>query len=115
MREMLSPTSAIIGMGLIEDVALITDGRFSGGSRGAVIGHVSPEAAEGGLIAVVQDGDLVEIDFENRRLNLLIEEKELERGYAKLKKFKVKEAVGVLQRYSFLVQSASSGAILRKD
>lgn len=114
MREMLSPTSAIVGMGLAEDVALITDGRFSGGSHGAVIGHVSPEAAEGGPIGIVKDGDLIEIDFEKRTLNLLISDEEFER---RMKEFTplVKEVDSdYLRRYAFFVQSASKGATFRK-
>ena len=77
MREMLTPTSVIAGMGLDRDVALITDGRFSGGTRGAAIGHVSPEAAEGGVIALVKDGDVIEIDIPNRRLTLKVSDEEL--------------------------------------
>ncbi|MDK2864927.1 MAG: dihydroxy-acid dehydratase [Thermotogota bacterium] len=113
MREMLSPTSAIAGMGLIEDVALITDGRFSGGSRGAVIGHVSPEAAEGGPIAIVKDGDLIEIDVDRRQLNLLIDEEEMKKRYEELKERFPAVEEEVLKRYSLLVRSASTGAILR--
>ena len=80
MREMLSPTAAIAGMGLIESVALITDGRFSGGTRGPCIGHVSPEAAVGGPIALVRDGDMVEIDIPARMLNLKISKEEMEKA-----------------------------------
>jgi len=114
MREMLSPTSAIAGMGLIEDVALITDGRFSGGSRGAVIGHVSPEAAEGGPIAIVENGDRIEIDVEKREINLLVDEEEVKRRYSALKKHKPEVREDVLKRYSYLVRSASTGAMLKR-
>lgn len=110
MREMLSPTSAIAGMGLIEDVALVTDGRFSGGSRGAVIGHVSPEAAEGGPIALVRDGDLIEIDFERRQINLLVSEEEMKKRLQELKPFVPKETSEYLRRYVYFVRSASKGA-----
>jgi len=114
MREMLSPTSAIAGMGLIEDVALITDGRFSGGSRGAVIGHVSPEAAEGGPIAIVENGDRIEIDVEKREVNLLVDEEEVKRRYNALKEYKPEMREDVLKRYSYLVRSASTGAMLKR-
>ncbi|GAB6066634.1 dihydroxy-acid dehydratase [Aquifex pyrophilus] len=112
MREMLSPTSAIMGMGLGDKVALITDGRFSGGTRGACVGHVSPEAAAGGPIGVVQDGDEILINIPNRRLELLIPEEELKR---RLENFKPKQKEiksSWLRRYAKLVTSASRGAIL---
>ena len=111
MREMLSPTSAIIGMGLGDSVALITDGRFSGGTQGACIGHVSPEAAEGGPIALVEEGDIIEIDIPQRRLDLKISEKELERRRKKWKPLQ-KKLKGVLKKYYNLVQSGAKGAIL---
>jgi len=114
MREMLSPTSAIVGMGLAEEVALITDGRFSGGSHGAVIGHVSPEAAEGGPIAIVRNGDPIEIDVDKRKLNLLVDEKEIERRLKKLEKHQLHVTEKVLRRYSYMVQSASKGATFRE-
>ncbi|MCP4219120.1 MAG: dihydroxy-acid dehydratase [bacterium] len=114
MREMLSPTSAIVGMGLISEVALITDGRFSGGSTGAVFGHISPEAAEGGPIALVADGDLIEIDIENRRINLLVDEKELETRRAALKPYTPGAKEGILKRYSHFVQSAGTGAVFKE-
>ncbi|MDI3472448.1 MAG: dihydroxy-acid dehydratase [Thermotogaceae bacterium] len=114
MREMLSPTSAIAGMGLIEDVALITDGRFSGGSRGAVIGHVSPEAAEKGPIAIVKDGDMIEIDIEKRQINLLVDKKEIEKRFEELNEYTPKADEEVLKRYSYFVQSASKGAVFKK-
>ncbi|MEK6653599.1 MAG: dihydroxy-acid dehydratase [Thermodesulfobacteriota bacterium] len=109
MREMLSPTSAIVGIGRDRDVALLTDGRFSGGSRGAAIGHISPEAAEGGPIAAVQEGDLIEIDIPGKRLNLLISDEELKERLARWKPVK-KELKGYLKRYAGLVRSAHTGA-----
>ena len=109
MREMLSPTSAIAGIGRDRDVALLTDGRFSGGSRGAAIGHISPEAAEGGPIAVVQEGDLIEIDIPAKKLNLLISEDEMKKRLALWKPVK-RELKGYLKRYAQLVRSAHTGA-----
>jgi dihydroxy-acid dehydratase len=109
MREMLSPTSAIVGIGRDRDVALLTDGRFSGGSKGAAIGHISPEAAEGGPIAVVQEGDLIEIDIPGKKLNLLISDEELKERLARWKPVK-KELKGYLKRYAQLVRSAHTGA-----
>ena len=114
MREMLSPTAAISGMGLIEEVALITDGRFSGGSKGAVIGHISPEAAAGGLIAIIENGDLIEIDFNNKKLNLLVEKSQIDRRYKNLQPFSPKEKNKFLLRYSKLVEPASKGAIFKE-
>jgi len=112
MREMLTPTSTIMGMGLGESVALITDGRFSGGSRGAAIGHVSPEAASGGMIGLVQDGDLIEIDIPGRRLNLLVDEAELARRKAVFKPKRKKINSPFLKRYAARVSSAAQGAVL---
>jgi len=109
MREMLAPTSAIVGIGRDRDVALLTDGRFSGGSRGAAIGHISPEAAEGGPIAAVQDGDQIEIDIPGKKLNLLVSDEELKRRLSQWKPPK-KELKGYLKRYARLVQSAHTGA-----
>jgi len=109
MREMLAPTSAIVGIGRDRDVALLTDGRFSGGSRGAAIGHISPEAAEGGPIAVVQNGDQIEIDIPGKKLNLLISKEELKKRLSQWKPPK-KKLKGYLKRYARLVQSASTGA-----
>jgi dihydroxy-acid dehydratase len=111
MREMLAPTSAIVGVGRDRDVALLTDGRFSGGSRGAAIGHISPEAAEGGPIAVVKNGDQIEIDIPGRKLNLLISKEELKRRLSKWKPPK-KKLRGYLKRYARLVTSANTGATL---
>ncbi|MFA4904935.1 MAG: dihydroxy-acid dehydratase [Candidatus Margulisiibacteriota bacterium] len=113
MREMLYPTSAIAGMGLSESVALITDGRFSGGTRGPCIGHVSPEAAEGGPIAAVKDGDVIEIDIPNRRLELRISNAELRNRLKSWKAPKPKFTKGWLSRYQRMVTSASTGAILK--
>jgi len=114
MREMLAPTSAVVGMGLSEDVALITDGRFSGGTRGPCIGHVSPEAMEGGPIGLVKDGDLIEINIPKRELNLLIDEKELEKRKREWKPIPLKIKEGWLARYAQLVTSASTGAVFKK-
>ena len=109
MREMLAPTSAIVGVGRDRDVALLTDGRFSGGSRGAAIGHISPEAAEGGPIAAVRNGDMIEIDIPGKKLNLLIPKEELEKRLSQWKPPK-KELKGYLKRYARLVTSAHTGA-----
>lgn len=112
MREMLSPTSEIAGMGLDKDVALITDGRFSGATRGASIGHVSPEAAVGGPIGLVEEGDMIEIDIVNHRIELLVSDKELEE---RRKNFKPKLPVvkGYLKKYASMVTSANTGAVLK--
>jgi dihydroxy-acid dehydratase len=109
MREMLAPTSAIVGVGRDHDVALLTDGRFSGGSRGAAIGHISPEAAQGGPIAIVRDGDQIEIDIPGRKLNLLISKEEMKKRLSKWKPPK-KKLKGYLKRYAKLVTSANTGA-----
>lgn len=110
MREMLSPTSMIAGMGLDKDVALITDGRFSGATRGASIGHVSPEAAAGGTIAIVQDGDIIEIDIPNRKLNVKLSDEEITERKTKLAPYKI-TATGYLKKYAMHVSSAAEGAI----
>ncbi|MFZ4438546.1 MAG: dihydroxy-acid dehydratase [Syntrophales bacterium] len=109
MREMLSPTSAIVGIGRDRDVALLTDGRFSGGSRGAAIGHISPEAAEGGPIAAVREGDRIEIDIPGKKLTLLISDEEMKARLAQWKPVK-KALRGYLKRYAALVRSAHTGA-----
>lgn len=109
MREMLAPTSAIVGVGRDRDVALLTDGRFSGGSRGAAIGHISPEAAEGGPIAAVKDGDQIEIDIPARKLNLLISGEEMKKRLSKWRQPR-KELKGFLKRYARMVTSGSTGA-----
>lgn len=113
MREMLTPTSAVAGMGLDESVALITDGRFSGATRGASIGHVSPEAAEGGPIGLIEEGDIISIDIPNRRLDVLISDSELEERKKKWQKPEPKIKKGYLAKYQRLVSSASSGAIIK--
>ncbi len=112
MREMLSPTSAICGMGLDKDVALITDGRFSGATRGAAIGHVCPEAVDGGPIAFVKDGDMIEIDIENCVLNLLVSDDELAKRKEGWKPNEPKVKTGYLNRYRKLVSSAKYGAVM---
>jgi len=112
MQEMLSPTSAIIGQGLGDKVALITDGRFSGGTRGACVGHISPEAAEGGLIAVVKNKDKIHIDVDNGLIELLVKDSVIKSRMQSLRKFKPKVESGWLKRYSMHVTNASNGAIL---
>lgn len=114
MREMLSPTSAIAGMGLDKDVALITDGRFSGATRGAAIGHVSPEAVNGGTIAYVQDGDIISIDIPNHSITLEVSDEELAKR-KKITKILTKENLtGYLKRYAKMVSSADKGAIINR-
>jgi dihydroxy-acid dehydratase len=114
MREMLSPTSAIMGKGMGNDVALITDGRFSGGSHGFVVGHVTPEAAEGGPIAIVQDGDKISIDAEANTVNLELSEAEIEKRLAQWQKPAPRYKRGVLAKYAAHVTSASEGAVTDK-
>lgn len=113
MPEMLSPTSAIMGRGLGGSVALITDGRFSGGSRGACIGHVSPEAAEKGPIAALETGDMITIDIPNHSISTELDDQEIEKRLAMLRPFEPKIKEGYLARYSWLVTSASTGAIMK--
>jgi len=115
MPEMLAPTSAIMGLGLGDKVALITDGRFSGGTRGACIGHISPEAAEGGPIAAIQNGDTIDIDIPNRTISVDLSDHELSTRIESLPKFKSKIKNGYLARYTKLVTSANTGAVLRTD
>jgi len=110
MREMLSPTSAIAGMGLADSVALVTDGRFSGGTRGPCIGHISPEAIEGGPIGLVEEGDIIEIDIPGRKLDLAISDEEFEKRSKDFKPL-VKQVKGYLARYRLTVSSANKGAI----
>ena len=112
MREMLAPTSLIVGKGLGKTVALVTDGRFSGGTRGICIGHVCPEAANGGNIALINDGDKIKIDVNNRTIDILVEEKELEERRKDLKSFVPKCKSGYLSKYARTVQDASHGAIV---
>lgn len=113
MPEMLAPTSSIVGRGLGRDVALITDGRFSGATRGIAVGHISPEAAAGGPLALVEDGDKITIDLTNRTLNLLVSEEELAKRRENLPKFEFKVKKGWLARYTALVTSANTGGIMR--
>ena len=113
MPEMLSPTSAIMGMGLGDKVALITDGRFSGGTRGACIGHISPEAANGGPIAVLQNGDIININIPERSLNVDLSDKEIQNRLRELPPFTPKITHGYLGRYARMVTSANEGAVLK--
>ena len=112
MREMLNPTSAIMGMGLGSSVALITDGRFSGASRGACIGHISPEAAVGGPIALVEEGDIISIDIEANALNLKVSDEEMEERRKNWKPREPKVTTGYLARYASMVTSGNRGAVL---
>ena len=112
MREMLNPTSAIVGRGLGSTVALITDGRFSGATRGAAIGHVSPEAAVGGNIALIEEGDIIDIDINANSINIRISEEELAKRRAAWKPRQPKITTGYLARYAALVTSGNRGAIL---
>jgi len=113
MQEMLTATAAVAGMGLMEDVALITDGRFSGGSRGCAIGHISPEAMEGGPIAILKEGDKVIIDIEKHRLDVDLSDKEIKARLSKWKEPEPKIKTGYLARYAKMVTSASTGAVLK--
>ena len=115
MQEMLSPTSAIMGMGLGESVALITDGRFSGGTRGACIGHISPEAAARGPIAALEPGDIIVIDVDARTLDVELSDDEIAARLAALPPCEVTTESRWLKRYSRMVTSASTGAVLRDD
>ena len=111
MREMLKPTSAIMGLGLGDKIGFITDGRFSGGTHGFVVGHVSPEAAEGGLIALIEDGDTILIDAESDQLVLKVDDDEIKRRQSIWKNPNRKPKKGVLAKYAESVKSASLGAI----
>jgi len=115
MREMLAPTSAVMGKGLGSDVALITDGRFSGGSHGFVVGHITPEAQEGGLLAIVQDGDPITIDAEQKTVNLDLDQTEIDTRMAQWTPPKARYQKGVLAKYAKLVNSASLGAVTDAD
>jgi dihydroxy-acid dehydratase len=115
MREMLSPTAAIMGKGLGDKVALITDGRFSGGSHGFVVGHVTPEAAVGGPLALVKDGDAIRIDARNRAISLQVDEDELTRRRAAWTPPAPEATPGLLRKYARLVSSASLGAVTTRD
>jgi dihydroxy-acid dehydratase len=114
MREMLSPTSAIAGMGLDKDVALITDGRFSGATRGASIGHVSPEAVSGGTIAYVKDGDIISINIPEYKIELKVSDDELQKRKQEMPIKKKENLKGYLKRYSQMVSSADKGAIINR-
>jgi len=113
MREMLAPTSAIVGMRLADSVALITDGRFSGGTKGPCIGHISPEASAGGPIAILRDGDIISIDIPNRKIEAKLTQSEIEKRFKSWKPIPPKIKTGYLSRYSRLVSSADKGAILK--
>ena len=115
MPEMLKPTSAIIGAGLGKSVALITDGRFSGGTHGFVVGHVTPEAFDGGLIGMVQDNDIIEIDAVNNTLTLKVSDEEIAQRKANWYQPKLKVTSGVLYKYAKLVKDASQGCVTDED
>ena len=115
MQEMLTPTSLIMGMGLGDKVALITDGRFSGATRGACIGHISPEAAEGGVIGLLQDGDIIELDVIERTLHVQLSDEILDERRKAFIPVKKKVASKWLKRYGLLVSNASNGAVLKTE
>jgi dihydroxy-acid dehydratase len=115
MQEMLAPTSLIMGMGLGDKVALITDGRFSGATRGLSVGHVSPEAAEGGMIGLLKDGDIIEIDADNFSINVLLDEEEIERRKKEFKPKKKAVPGRWLKQYRSLVTNAAHGAVLKAE
>jgi dihydroxy-acid dehydratase len=112
MREMLAPTAAIVGKGLADSVALITDGRFSGGTKGPCIGHISPEASSKGPIAILRDGDIITIDIPNRKIEAKLTKAEIENRLKTVKLVPPKIKTGYLSRYSRMVSSADKGAIL---
>lgn len=114
MPEMLKPTSAIMGAGLGKDVALITDGRFSGGTHGFVVGHITPEAQDGGVIALVKNGDIITIDTKNNSVDLNVSANELAKRKAEWKQPKLKATKGVLFKYAKCVSSASTGCVTDK-
>ena len=113
MQEMLAPTSALMGAGLGESVALITDGRFSGASRGAAVCHVAPEAAAGGPIAALRNGDIIEVDIVNRTVDVRLPEAEIQDRLSRLPPWKPSVSSPWLRRYAHLVTSANTGAVLR--
>ena len=113
MREMLAPTAAIVVLGLSDSVALITDGRFSGGTKGPCIGHVSPEASAGGPIAIIKDGDTIIIDIPNRKIEVKLSQAEIEKRFRNWKPVEPKIKTGYLSRYSSMVTSADKGAVLK--
>ena len=112
MREMLAPTSAIVGLGLADSVALITDGRFSGGTKGPCIGHISPEAASRGTIAILKDNDIINIDIPNRKLEVKLTKQEIDKRFKTWIPVPPKIKTGYLSRYIKLVSSADKGAVL---
>ncbi len=114
MREMLSPTSAVMGKGLGKEVALITDGRFSGGSHGFVVGHITPEAADGGAIALVENGDVITIDAVTRQISVNVSDEDMAQRKAKWVAPAAKYTRGVLAKYAKTVSSASEGAVTDK-
>lgn len=114
MREMLAPTSAIAGIGMDKEVSLLTDGRFSGGTRGAAIGHISPEAQEGGPIAIVRDGDPIRIDIPGRKLELLLSEEEIQKRLKQWSPPPPKISKGYMARYARMVTSSGTGAVFRE-
>ena len=111
MPEMLKPTSAIMGAGLGKNVALITDGRFSGGTHGFVVGHITPEAFDGGLLSLVEDGDLIEIDVHKHELNLVVDENTLAKRKASHKRPALRAKNGVLYKYAKQVKTAADGCV----
>jgi len=113
MREMLAPTAFLSGRGMDKEVALITDGRFSGGSRGAAIGHISPEAASRGPIAALREGDIIKIDIPNHRLEVELSDREMAKRLAHLDEFEPKVKTGYLRYYAEKVGSASTGAVFK--
>jgi len=113
MQEMLSPTSYIVGAGLADSVALITDGRFSGGSKGCSVGHISPEAAVGGPIGLLRDGDIIEIDIPNNTINVKLSDKELAERKKAWKQPKPRITKGYLAKYASMATSADTGAVLK--
>ena len=115
MREMLTATAALVGMGFSESVALVTDGRFSGTNNGCFVGHISPEAAEGGPIAIVHDGDTIEIDVDNKQLNLLVPDEEIEARLKQWKRPEPKFKKGWLGLYCKLAASGSEGGVMKFD
>lgn len=115
MREMLSPTSSLAGVGLDKEVALITDGRFSGGTRGAAIGHVSPEAQEGGPIAALKEGDMIEIDIPKRSLRVRLDDQEIQARLSQWTPPPYRVREGYLYRYARQVTSASTGAVFSEQ
>jgi len=115
MREMLTPTATVMGLGMDKEVALITDGRFSGATRGASIGHVSPEAAVGGPIAAIKEGDIIDIDIPSNSISVRISEEEMDVRLKEWKQPEPRVTKGYLVRYAKMVTSASTGAILKKD